>query len=78
MGTSGIRKFEDGLTVAYLSGKDSDIRLQDRDSDHPQYFGNYFIKKDVEKIIEDFNLLKLSQVDLFITSVWPAGIPLSN
>ncbi len=55
LGRSGI-SIMNGVRVAFLSGIDSDIlgaEIVNADNDQT-YLGNYFVKKDVDKLINQF------------------------
>ena len=55
MGRSGIKIYDNGLRVAYLSGKDNDLFEKSSFSDHSKldnsYTGNYFTQKDISGLL---------------------------
>ncbi len=67
LGRSGISVIN-GVRVAFLSGIDSDIlgaEIVNADNDQT-YLGNYFVKKDVDRVINQFRNDPIP-VDILIT-----------
>ena len=76
LGRSGVKLIK-GLRVAYLSGIDFDIiggySQIIKDSSKDKYLGNYFNEEDLNKILEDYEVIVKNDptqregIDLFIT-----------
>ena len=74
LGRSGIKTIN-GVRIAFVSGIDSDIlgsEIVNADYDKT-YLGNYFVKKDIDNIIAQFNQDQ-TPVDILLTCQWPLNI----
>ena len=75
-GRAGVKEFEtlNGLRVAFVSGKDTDIFGQQIackiDADK-NYFGNYFSQQDIKNLISENDQ---KPVDILISCQYPAGL----